>query len=729
MDIDPRKIDFSKMRPYQDLEKDNRENIGEKASDDFSNHKDNSDGGEEKRQKHSETKENNVFSGEKLMSVFGLLSLSWKMFKERWKKLVGLALLSVAISMVMSAINFILKLVVGSSLLFTVLEFIITLIFYIPDMLIAIAVIEVMRNKNLGIFEAVNNATKKLVSFFFTGLIGILAMIAVLVVNMIVVLAGFLILGFILSFTVSLSGSDGVLGAFINVIIWLLGFIAILLMLLPTLIASLWLYFAMLAIVLENMSPMESLSYSYELMKKKMLSVAWKNAMVFLLLMLMFAAVLVPLIIVPFLIVIVAPVILIASIFVISPITYLFQYNIYENLKVIKKDKLPTDFAARHQGKIKIFAALGALIVILFILFSMLSGSLFYDLKSKFIKLYNHDLQDKRSKENYSNEESKNSNMFSEAEKRDKQRLLDLDSISLMLWHYKEKNGSYPISDSVAKLNEDNSVVSEIRSANVGEKIPTDPSGKYYYGYESDGETYELSAVFENKKDTRCELEGSLCIYRLKHFKETENKSNNAANQELVHESVKKDGISYEIYLPANYSESQSHSLFICLSPSGDGTQFYRTVYPAASEFNWIMACSNDFKNNIPLDDYLPKITKTVNDVKSRFKIGKVYIGGFSGGGMGSYVVSYFNPVFSGLIINSGAIHQNLYNKNEIKKIKAKKVVLICGRKDSIVSCSYMKQDEAFLKAAGFETLLIEFDGGHEIAPQEIYKTAIEWLE
>jgi hypothetical protein len=42
MSIDPSKIDFSKMRPYQSLEKNNEVNVGEKISSGFSNYKYNS---------------------------------------------------------------------------------------------------------------------------------------------------------------------------------------------------------------------------------------------------------------------------------------------------------------------------------------------------------------------------------------------------------------------------------------------------------------------------------------------------------------------------------------------------------------------------------------------------------------------------------------------------------------------------------------------------------------
>jgi len=144
------------------------------------------------------------------------------------------------------------------------------------------------------------------------------------------------------------------------------------------------------------------------------------------------------------------------------------------------------------------------------------------------------------------------------------------------------------------------------------------------------------------------------------------------------------------------------------------------------------LAVSNDFANYKPLEDYLPKINKSLNDIEAKFNIdkSKIYACGFSGGGMGAYVISYFRPnYFKGLIINNGALHQNLYNIEMLKRMGVEKVVLICGKKDSIVPCSYIKNDEKWLKKAGIKTKVIEFDGGHQLAPLHIYEEAIIWLE
>ncbi len=108
-------------------------------------------------------------------------------------------------------------------------------------------------------------------------------------------------------------------------------------------------------------------------------------------------------------------------------------------------------------------------------------------------------------------------------EKRDRRRLSDLDLISSMLLQYRLKNGNYPVSLLTVKLNEDNEVVREIKSANYGRDIPVDPKDpEYYYGYKSTGDWFELTARLENVDNPNCDpgikKKRNICIFFLKHY-------------------------------------------------------------------------------------------------------------------------------------------------------------------------------------------------------------------
>ncbi|MCK5122963.1 MAG: hypothetical protein KAQ87_02340 [Candidatus Pacebacteria bacterium] len=122
----------------------------------------------------------------------------------------------------------------------------------------------------------------------------------------------------------------------------------------------------------------------------------------------------------------------------------------------------------------------------------------------------------------YRNPSKYENNFDNDINNRDLERVSDLEFISTMVENYKMKTGSCPLSQTIVRLNENNSVVDEIKSANEDINIPIDSKyPEYYYGYKSsDGETFELTAQFENTADSRCELEikdnDEICIYRLR---------------------------------------------------------------------------------------------------------------------------------------------------------------------------------------------------------------------
>lgn len=83
--------------------------------------------------------------------------------------------------------------------------------------------------------------------------------------------------------------------------------------------------------------------------------------------------------------------------------------------------------------------------------------------------------------------------------------------------NYGGEKGKYPLSYGLVKLNDKLSNVYDLIMHNIGKEKILDPKHpEYYYGYISDGNSFELSARFENMDDNDCEIVGeSLCIYRI----------------------------------------------------------------------------------------------------------------------------------------------------------------------------------------------------------------------
>lgn len=193
---------------------------------------------------------------------------------------------------------------------------------------------------------------------------------------------------------------------------------------------------------------------------------------------------------------------------------------------------------------------------------------------------------------------------------------------------------------------------------------------------------------------------------------------------------VKRGEISYYLFLPNHYSSEKSYPLLLCLSPSGQ-SKIFQKFYPVTRKYGVVMVGSNNFANMIPVNKFMPKIVATLIDLKRRVKIreGETYACGFSGGGMATYVISYFYPgTFKGLIVNSGAIHPNLRSPSALRRLNVKKVALLCGEKDTVVSCDYMRGDMNLLRSAGIEVKLWKFRGGHQLAPEYIFQKALLWV-
>ena len=101
---------------------------------------------------------------------------------------------------------------------------------------------------------------------------------------------------------------------------------------------------------------------------------------------------------------------------------------------------------------------------------------------------------------------------------RDDRRIINLDFYGQALDNYLINNEKYPIVEETEKISEESSnIFQTLKNGGYIAESYKDPSGgDKYYGYKSNGDFYELSAVLEDNKDSRCNIEGNYCVYRLK---------------------------------------------------------------------------------------------------------------------------------------------------------------------------------------------------------------------
>jgi len=101
----------------------------------------------------------------------------------------------------------------------------------------------------------------------------------------------------------------------------------------------------------------------------------------------------------------------------------------------------------------------------------------------------------------------------------DSERIADLDNLRAQLLIYYIANASYPSTDGeIEKILSDTVQDSMLYTALVPvylPVLPVDPNPSFYYGYSSDGTSYELTSVLEDKDNPECVLVGDFCVRRI----------------------------------------------------------------------------------------------------------------------------------------------------------------------------------------------------------------------
>ncbi|KKQ18276.1 MAG: hypothetical protein US31_C0006G0007 [Berkelbacteria bacterium GW2011_GWA1_36_9] len=98
----------------------------------------------------------------------------------------------------------------------------------------------------------------------------------------------------------------------------------------------------------------------------------------------------------------------------------------------------------------------------------------------------------------------------------DETRKKDLANIKSALKKYYAVKAEYPASDSVIKTSDANSVLAQAIVPTYLQSLPNDPlAPNFYYGYKSDGQTFEITTVLEDKSDSSGTMTGNLNIYKV----------------------------------------------------------------------------------------------------------------------------------------------------------------------------------------------------------------------
>ncbi len=185
-----------------------------------------------------------------------------------------------------------------------------------------------------------------------------------------------------------------------------------------------------------------------------------------------------------------------------------------------------------------------------------------------------------------------------------------------------------------------------------------------------------------------------------------------------------KDDPRYLLYIPV-HNRNSPRPLVVALSPTGTAEDMYEAWHLAADKRGWFILASREFRNGI--DNWVGPLDAIINEVTSQYLIdgSKIILAGFSGGGMASHTYSVYRPYVRVVVTNSGLISTHMKKLGNYPRWKT--AVFMASPTDT--RYIEMKQNQMFLASLGWKTLWIDFEGGHNIAPEDCYEAAAKWIE
>ena len=211
--------------------------------------------------------------------------------------------------------------------------------------------------------------------------------------------------------------------------------------------------------------------------------------------------------------------------------------------------------------------------------------------------------------------------------------------------------------------------------------------------------------------------------------------------------------IRYRTVLPDNFNSNITYTVLIMMHGYGgnhnnfatlttglqesniifvapQATYPFETIITREPSFSWAIFDSeyekeNNNEHNFSLvSSYILKLTE---EIKTKYKVDKVFLAGFSQGGFHTLAIGTTNPnIFNGLICFGGGISDDVVDE-ELALGKATPVLIVHGEQDFVVPYEYGTNAMERLKNAGYDVSLYNFKGGHTVS-RDAFEKAINWL-
>ncbi len=196
-------------------------------------------------------------------------------------------------------------------------------------------------------------------------------------------------------------------------------------------------------------------------------------------------------------------------------------------------------------------------------------------------------------------------------------------------------------------------------------------------------------------------------------------------------ENYDSSNLTYQLFVPEQYSPDKSWPVVLFVSPGNRGTGFNRWQQVCRRE-QIIFASPHAAGNNTPMPTRIRIVMDVLDDVRRRYNVDpdRTYIGGFSGGGRVACSIAFALPEYFGGVLPvcaGGELRQESSLRRRV--IDRLSVAQLTGETDfNRGECERLHQTE--LSGVGVRCRTwIAPKTGHAMPNADIFSEAFKWLE
>ena len=182
---------------------------------------------------------------------------------------------------------------------------------------------------------------------------------------------------------------------------------------------------------------------------------------------------------------------------------------------------------------------------------------------------------------------------------------------------------------------------------------------------------------------------------------------------------------SYSLFLPLNYSGFSAWPVIFVFDPAGKGSLGVEGFARAAAKYGYIVAGSNNSKNQLPGAELSEAVNSMFSDVEAKFSIDhrRVYTAGFSGGARVASMIAMQTGIITGVI----ACGAGLPNEEGLDKAPQFAFFGIVGTHDMNYIEMYDLGNKLY--ETGARSYILTFEGGHAWPSADLLEKAVGWME